>query len=156
MNRNLPIEAPCRSLKRKKKREKDRTMVITMAKLCMAHGWRTQAAWANTLETGGGPGGRDQTLAVKIRKNARKKYKYYPPIFFCIYLLVMPKHWGKQIFSLGSFPEVGQQQKTERKKEKEGKWVIKMASYTLQRRLGWRTQSRLGQQIGQSWVQLLD
>ena len=30
----------------------------------------------------------------------------------------MPKYWGKQIFSLGSFPEVGQKQKTERKKER--------------------------------------
>ena len=29
----------------------------------------------------------------------------------------MPKYWGKQIFSLGSFPEVGQKQKTEKKKE---------------------------------------
>ena len=26
----------------------------------------------------------------------------------------MPKYWGKQIFSLGSFPEVGKKQKTER------------------------------------------
>ena len=31
----------------------------------------------------------------------------------------MPKYWGKQIFSLGSVPEVGQMQKTEKKKEKE-------------------------------------
>ena len=31
----------------------------------------------------------------------------------------MPKYWGKQIFSLGSFPEVGQKQKTERKRKKE-------------------------------------
>ena len=30
----------------------------------------------------------------------------------------MPKYWGKQIFSLGSFPEVGQKQKTEKKKER--------------------------------------
>ena len=30
----------------------------------------------------------------------------------------MPKYWGKQIFSLGSFPEAGQKQKTE-KKERE-------------------------------------
>ena len=29
---------------------------------------------------------------------------------FCIYLLVMPKYWGKQSFSLGSFPDVGQKQ----------------------------------------------
>ena len=28
----------------------------------------------------------------------------------------MPKYWRKQIFSLGSFPEVGQKQKTEKKK----------------------------------------
>ena len=28
----------------------------------------------------------------------------------------MPKYWGKQILSLGSFPEVGQKQKTEKKK----------------------------------------
>ena len=28
----------------------------------------------------------------------------------------MPKYWGKQIFRHGSFPEVGQKQKTEREK----------------------------------------
>ena len=28
----------------------------------------------------------------------------------------MPKYWGKQIFAHGSFPEVGQKQKTEKKK----------------------------------------
>ena len=27
----------------------------------------------------------------------------------------MPKYWGKQIFTHGSFPEVGQRQKTEKK-----------------------------------------
>ena len=31
----------------------------------------------------------------------------------------MPNYWGKQIFSLGSFPEVGQKQKTERKRKRE-------------------------------------
>ena len=31
----------------------------------------------------------------------------------------MPKYWGKQIFSLGSFPKVGQKQKTEEEREKE-------------------------------------
>ena len=30
----------------------------------------------------------------------------------------MPKYWGKQIFSLRSFPEVGQRQKTEKKERK--------------------------------------
>ena len=29
------------------------------------------------------------------------------------------KYWGKQIFSLGSFTEVGQKQKTEKKKERQ-------------------------------------
>ena len=32
----------------------------------------------------------------------------------------MPKYWGKQILAHGRFPEVGQKQKTERKKEREG------------------------------------
>ena len=31
----------------------------------------------------------------------------------------MPKYWGKQIFTHGRFPEVGQKQKTERKRKKE-------------------------------------
>ena len=31
----------------------------------------------------------------------------------------MPKYWGKQIFSLESFPGVGKKQKTEKRKEKE-------------------------------------
>ena len=30
----------------------------------------------------------------------------------------MPKYWGKQIFSLGRIPEVGQKQKTEKRKER--------------------------------------
>ena len=46
----------------------------------------------------------------------------------------MPKYWGKQIFSLGSFPKVGQKQKTEKKeREKEERMlVITMANYALQ------------------------
>ena len=64
----------------------------------------------NTPGTAGGPGGRDRTLAVKSRKNTQKS-------FFCIYLLVTPKYWGKQIFTHGRFPE-GQKQKTERKERK--------------------------------------
>ena len=55
----------------------------------------------------------------------------------------MPKYWGKQIFSLGRFPEVGQKQRTEkeRKRQKDKKLVITMASYALQCHLGWVTQS---------------
>ena len=30
----------------------------------------------------------------------------------------MPKYWGETIFILGSFPEVGQEQKTEKKQKK--------------------------------------
>ena len=32
----------------------------------------------------------------------------------------MPKYWGKQIFSLGSFPEVGQKLKTEKERLNNG------------------------------------
>ena len=76
----------------------------------------------NTPGTAGGPGGRDRTLAVKSKKIARKsplflgEKNYLKKIFFfCIYLLVMPKYLGKQIFTHGRFPEVGQKQKTEEK-----------------------------------------
>ena len=61
----------------------------------------------------------------------------------------MPKYWGKNYFAHGSFPEVGQKQKTEKKKKErksDRKLVITIASYALQRHLGWRTQIRLGQQ----------
>ena len=52
-------------------------------------------------------------------KAQKEKNKIYLPknIFFCIYLLVMPKNWGKNYFAHGSFPEVGQKQKTEKKKK---------------------------------------
>ena len=33
----------------------------------------------------------------------------------------MPKYWGKQIFTHGSFPEVGQKQKTEKKERRRAK-----------------------------------
>ena len=56
----------------------------------------------------------------------------------------MPKYWGKQIFAHGSFPEVGEKQKTEReKKERERKedrtMVITMAKLRMAHA------SRLGQ-----------
>ena len=37
----------------------------------------------------------------------------------CANLLVMPKHWGENYFAHGRFLEVGQKQKTERKKRGE-------------------------------------
>ena len=36
--------------------------------------------------------------------------------------VVMQKYWEKQNFSLESFPEVGQKQKTEREKKKSESW----------------------------------
>ena len=33
--------------KKKERKKEERKLVITMAKLRMAHAWRTQAAWAN-------------------------------------------------------------------------------------------------------------
>ena len=36
-----------------------------------------------------------------------------------MYLLVRPKYWRENYFAHGRFPEVGQKQKTERKKEEE-------------------------------------
>ena len=50
----------------------------------------------------------------------------------------MPKYWGKQIFAHGRFPEVGQKQKTEKKRE-DRKLVITMAKLCMAHA------SRLGQ-----------
>ena len=80
----------------------------------------------NTPGTAGGPGGRDRTLAVKSRKTSekspffREKIKFTPKkyFFFCIYLLVMPKYWVNNYFAHGSFPEAGQKQKTEERRER--------------------------------------
>ena len=55
----------------------------------------------NTPGTAGGPGFRDRTLAVKSRKNGRK---------ICFFSL------KNKIY--GSFPEVGQKQKTEKRERK--------------------------------------
>ena len=68
----------------------------------------------NTPGTAGGPGGRDQTLAAKSRKISRKSFFFFVKKKLpCIYLLVMPKYWGEQIFAHKRFPKVGQKQKTE-------------------------------------------
>ena len=62
----------------------------------------------NTPGIRGGPGGCNQTLTVKSRKNARKITIFSP---FFTFLLVMPKYGGEQNFSHRSFPEVGEKQK---------------------------------------------
>ena len=53
------------------------------------------------------------------------------------------KYCGKQIFSLGKFPKVGQnkRRKKKRKRKKDRKLVITIASYTLQRHLRWCMQA---------------
>ena len=51
----------------------------------------------------------------------------------------MPKYWGKQIFTLGSFAEVGQKQKTEREKRERER--LKWPATHGKRHLGWRTQA---------------
>ena len=65
----------------------------------------------NTPGTAGGPGGRDRTLAVKSRKNVRKITFFFNKIKF-----TQKKYWVKNYFAHGSFPEVGQKQKTEKNK----------------------------------------
>ena len=65
--------------------------------------------------------GQKQKTEKKKREKERPKVgkNNQTIIIFCIYLLVMPKYWGKQIFILVSFPEVGQKQKMEKKKKRE-------------------------------------
>ena len=49
----------------------------------------------------------------------------------------MPKYWGKQIFTYGRFPEVGEKQKTERKeRERRAKVGNKNAATHCKRDLG--------------------
>ena len=66
-------------------------------------------------------------------------------IFFCIYLLVMPKYWVKNYFAHGRFPEVGQKQKTEKKKKERKKERAKVGDNNGQathgaRKHAWHTQ----------------
>ena len=67
----------------------------------------------------------------------------------------MSKYWGKQIFTHGRFPEVGQKQKTEKekkksKRKKDGTMVITIAKLRMAhasthgaRKHAWRTQARM-------------
>ena len=68
----------------------------------------------------------------------------------------MPKYWGKQIFSLGRFPEVGQRQKTEkREREKDRKLVIRIAKLRMAHAARMGHASCLGQKqipIGNSFT----
>ena len=63
---------------------------------------------------------------------------------FCIYILVMPKYWGGNYFAHGSFPEVGQKQKTEEKKKRERRKKTRKLVITMvitMTKHAWRTQA---------------
>ena len=60
----------------------------------------------------------------------------------------MPKYWGKQIFSLGSLPEMGQNQKTENKEREREIERLKVGNNNVQLQMtiaasgaGWHTQA---------------
>ena len=54
----------------------------------------------------------------------------------------MPKYWGGNYFAHGSFPEVGQKQKTEEKKrEKRRRKKRKLANNGHMSSYAWRTQA---------------
>ena len=120
----------------KKEREKrrDRTMVITMAKLRMAHAsthgarkppgpkfqdksqlpsFSLEGIGRNTPGTRGGPGGRDRTLAVKRRKNAQKsaffvkKKNYLKKYFFLHISSSYAKILGETNFHAQEIPRSG-------------------------------------------------
>ena len=59
----------------------------------------------------------------------------------------MPKYWGKNYFAHGSFPEVGQKQKTEREKKREKRgptMEITMAKLRIgAHKYAWRMQVRM-------------
>ena len=55
----------------------------------------------------------------------------------------MPKYWGKQIFTHGRFPEVGEKQKAERRKKRERKIGETNGQLRFVRNHVWRTQARL-------------
>ena len=79
-----------------------------------------------------------------------KEIKITNFFFFCIYLLVMPKYWRKQIFTHGRFPEVGEKQKAQKerkKKERKKKVGENNGQLRFVRHHVWRTQARLDQYI---------
>ena len=90
---------------------------------------------SNSPGTGDGPGGRDRTLAKKSRKNAQKSYQHISSSY--------AKVLGETNFPPREFPRSGSKAKDgkAKRKKKDRKLVLTMASYALQRHLGWRTQA---------------
>ena len=99
----------------------------------------------NTQGTRGGPVGHDRMLDVK-------RIKYSQKSIFCFFKIKITLHisasyakiLGETNFQPREIPRIGSKAKDRDKKRKDRKLVITMASYALQRHLGWRTQSRLG------------
>ena len=88
--------------------------------------------YINTPGTAGGPGGRDRTLARREREKDGK------------FVITMAKLCMAHASTHGASKPPGP------KRKRDWTMVITMASYALQRHLGWRTQSRLGQLINDS------
>ena len=87
-------------------------------------------------------------LVVKSRKNR-------------IYLLVMPKYWVKNYLAHGSFPEVGQKQKTEEKEERKRRERLNDGENNGQathgaRKHAWRTQAAWAKINRFFWLNLID
>ena len=68
----------------------------------------------------------DRTLAEIVEKCSKicffslKNINYLKNIFFCIYLLVKSKYWGKQLFpGSGSKAKDGEEEKNKRRKRGE-------------------------------------
>ena len=62
-----------KSKRRREKRKKDWTMVITMAKLRMVHAWRTQAAWAKMKTRRNPPQSGAMILIEKLGPSTKSK-----------------------------------------------------------------------------------
>ena len=65
----------------------------------------------------------------------------------------MPKYWVKNYFTHWRFPEVGQKQKTEKKKEKKRRGGAKLGENNGQathgaRKHAWRTQAAWAKSVG--------
>ena len=90
---------------------------------------------------------RDWTLAVKSRKNAKKSV-------FCLFFILLhisssyAKIWGKQNFSLGSFPKWVKSRRRRKKKKK------KMIFFHIPCRNAkiWGLEKRLASWVSPKWV----
>ena len=66
----------------------------------------------------------------------------------------MPKYWVKNYFAHGSFPEVGQKQKTEKKKERLNDGENNGQATHGARKHAWRTQAAWAKILETNYVDL--